>query len=163
MRVLLSTSSCPSIRDIKVTPVTLPPGRLRLVTWPDLWLMVVCCILLLEIVVVAAFASLRYSAMARVSHTLIAPVVRHLRGGVLDGGDDADISTAATEVAAHVFANLFWRGGVHRRTDQRGSKTETRIIGSYAGAPGTTRASSSGPRFASNEITLYGLTPSAFG
>src|SRR5206468_9854289 len=34
----------------------------------------------------------------------------HFRGGVLDGGNDADISTAATEITAHVFANLLWRG-----------------------------------------------------
>jgi Sulfatase-modifying factor enzyme 1 len=52
---------------------------------------------------------------------------------------------------------------VHRRTDQRGSKAQTRTIGSYAGAPGTMRANSSVLRFASNAITLSGLTPWAFG
>src|ERR1700730_11713158 len=52
---------------------------------------------------------------------------------------------------------------VRRRTDQRGSKAETRTIESYEGAPGTMRASSSALRFASNAITLFSLTPSAFG
>src|SRR6202011_5521340 len=36
----------------------------------------------------------------------------HLRSSVLDGGNDADISAAATEIAAHVFSDLLWRRGV---------------------------------------------------
>jgi hypothetical protein len=50
-----------------------------------------------------------------------------------------------------------------QQMDQRGSRAETRTIGSYEVAPGTMTASSSGPRFASNAITLYSLTLSAFG
>jgi formylglycine-generating enzyme required for sulfatase activity len=52
---------------------------------------------------------------------------------------------------------------VRQQTDQRGSRAETRTIGSYEGVPGTMRANSSGLRFASNAITWSSLTPSAFG
>src|SRR5258708_40063245 len=46
--------------------------------------------------------------------------------GILDGGDNADVSAAATKIAAHIFADLVRRAGMalmdagHRRHDLTG-------------------------------------------
>src|SRR3954465_11678749 len=53
-----------------------------------------------------------HGSRARVAEGLHGSGLPHLEGRILNGGNDADISAAAADVAAHVFADLFSRAGM---------------------------------------------------